>query len=106
VFVTYHGLNSTHEAIFHGVPMISYPFVFDQPALAEKCRLFGLAIPLTDAPLGRVTDRGVRAAFAELARSRESLRASLAVAREWELQAIASRDSVHRRIADLITQAA
>ncbi len=106
VFVTHHGLNSTHEAIFHGVPMISYPFVFDQPALAEKCRSFGVAIPLTDAPLGRVTDRGVRAAFAEFAKSRESLRASLAVAREWELQAIASRDSVHRRIADLITQAA
>ncbi|MGZ6989149.1 MAG: glycosyltransferase, partial [Thermoanaerobaculia bacterium] len=38
VFVTHQGLNSTHEAIFHLVPMISYPFFWDQPALAEKCR--------------------------------------------------------------------
>src|SRR5262249_29977295 len=44
VFVTHHGLNSTHEAIFHGVPMISYPFFWDQPALAEKCRSLGLAV--------------------------------------------------------------
>jgi len=106
VFVTHHGLNSTHEAIFHGVPMISYPFVFDQPALAEKCRSFGLAIPLTDAPLGRVTTGAVHAAFDELARRKGSIRASIAEAREWELQAIASRDGVHRRIAALASREA
>jgi len=46
VFITHHGLNSTHEAVFNRVPMISYPFFGDQPALAAKCRRFGSAVPL------------------------------------------------------------
>jgi MGT family glycosyltransferase len=102
VFVTHHGLNSTHEAIFNGVPMISYPFLWDQPALAEKCRRFGLAIPLTDSARGPVTDPDVRAALTELAIKRDSLRASLAEARDWELRVMADRDSVLRRMTDLI----
>jgi hypothetical protein len=28
IFVTHHGTNSTHKAIFHQVPMISYPFLW------------------------------------------------------------------------------
>lgn len=102
VFVTHNGLNSTHEAIFNGVPMISYPFFWDQPALAEKCRQFGLAIPLTDSPRGRVREENVDAAMAEFFRSRESLRASLAEARDWELQVIENRDAVVRQITDLV----
>ena len=38
LFVTHHGLNSTHEAIFNRVPMLSYPFFWDQPGLAAECR--------------------------------------------------------------------
>ena len=102
VFVTHNGLNSTHEAIFNGVPMISYPFFWDQPALAEKCRQFGLAIPLTDSPRGPVREGNVHAAMAEFFRSRESLRASLAEARDWELQVIENRDAVVRQITDLV----
>ena len=86
--------------------MISYPFFADQPRLAEKCRSLGLAIPLTDAPRGRVTAHDALAAFAEIARSRDSLLARLDEAREWELEALANRDSVHRRIAGLVSRAA
>ena len=45
LFVTHHGLNSTHEAIFNRVPMLSYPFFWDQPGLAAKCQAFGIARP-------------------------------------------------------------
>jgi UDP:flavonoid glycosyltransferase YjiC (YdhE family) len=106
VFVTHNGMSSTHEAIFHRVPMISYPFFADQPGLAEKCRSLGLAIPLTDAPRGRVTPHDALAAFAEIARSRDSFLARLDEAREWELEAIENRDAVHRRIAELVSRAA
>jgi UDP:flavonoid glycosyltransferase YjiC (YdhE family) len=101
-FVTHNGLRSTHEAIVNGVPMISYPFFWDQPALAAKCRQFGLAVPLTSAPRSAVTDEDLRRALSELDGAGESLRASLAKARDWELEVIANRDSVLRRITDLI----
>src|SRR5262249_39279046 len=48
LFVTHQGLNSTHEAIFHRVPMLSHPFFGDQPALARRCQALGLAVPVSD----------------------------------------------------------
>ena len=102
LFVTHHGINSTHEAIFHRVPMISYPFFSDQPGLAERCQELGLAIPLADRPRGRVTEDHVRAALAEFVKRKESMAAALERAREWELEAIAGRDCVVRRITGLI----
>ncbi|HEX6765840.1 MAG TPA: hypothetical protein VF103_10195, partial [Polyangiaceae bacterium] len=44
VFMTHHGLNSTHEAVFNEVPMISYPISWDQPSLARKCQEFAFAL--------------------------------------------------------------
>ena len=102
VFVTHHGLNSTHEAVFHLVPMISYPFFWDQPALAEKCREFGLAIPLADSPRGPVTEENVRAALAAFFESKDRQRASLAEARGWELRVLEDRPAVLRQITELI----
>lgn len=102
VFVTHNGLKSTHEAIFNRVPMISYPFFWDQLALAEKCRRFGLAIPLSAAPLAPVETDDVHAALSELAVRGPQMRASLAAAREWELEVIVNRDAVVRRITDLL----
>jgi UDP:flavonoid glycosyltransferase YjiC (YdhE family) len=102
VFFTHQGLSSTHEAIFNRVPMVAYPFFADQPALSEKCRRFGLSIPLVDSPRGNLRPEDVRRALDDVAVRRESMLASLAEAREWELQVIAARDSVVRRILDLI----
>jgi MGT family glycosyltransferase len=71
VFFTHQGMNSTHEAIFHRVPMVSYPFFMDQPSLAEKCQQFGLAIPLTDSIQGTFSDDDIRSILAKLAKERE-----------------------------------
>ena len=103
LFVTHHGLNSTHEAVFHLVPMISYPFFWDQPALAEKCREFGLAIPLADSPRGRVREEDVRAALAGFFKTRDSQRARLTEARGWELRVLERRGTMMRQITELIS---
>lgn len=97
-FVTHHGLNSTHEAIYHRVPMLSHPFFADQPALAERCRELGLAVPLAETPRGPVTEEAVGRALDEVwARSAE-LVARLEEARGWELETIVARPAVVQRI--------
>jgi MGT family glycosyltransferase len=101
-FITHHGMNSTHEAIFHRVPMISYPFFWDQPDMAETCRKYGLAVPLADSPRGEFREDAVRAAFDRLDREREAMRTALAGAREWEVAVVAGRPEVHRRILGLL----
>ena len=98
VFVTHHGLNSTHEAIWHGVPMLSYPFFWDQPALAAKCRDFGLAVPLADAPRGPLAPDGVRAALEDLCGRWASLEEALSRARSWERAVVGGRGAVIDRI--------
>jgi len=104
VFVTHHGLNSTHEAIFRGVPMISYPFFWDQPALAAKCQELGLAVPLAPAARAPVRPEDVATALAEVGRRREALTARLAEARAWEWRTIEGRDEVLDRIVELSSQ--
>jgi MGT family glycosyltransferase len=101
-FVTHNGLKSTHEAIFNRVPMISYPFFWDQPALAERCRSLDTAIPLTGSPLAPLRAEDPQAALVELSSREESLGRGLERAREWELELIADRGSVLDRIVALI----
>jgi len=101
-FFTHHGMNSTHEAIFRRVPMVSYPFFWDQPALAKKCRQFGLATPLTDSLRGAVSEHDVHAAMTRLADEREPIQAALSRAYEWEKAVIGSRTSALKRVVDLI----
>jgi MGT family glycosyltransferase len=101
-FLTHHGMNSTHEAIFHRVPMISYPFFWDQPMLAAKCRKLGLAIPLADSLRGQFGKDDVRAVLTKLADQRESMQISLSRACEWEKAVIANRPAVLQRIVNLI----
>lgn len=102
VFLTHHGMNSTHEAISQRVPMISYPFFWDQPGLAAKCGGFGLAVPLTDSPRGAFGREAVRAAFNRLAEERDRMGAALSRARGWEETTIGNRPAVLQRIAELI----
>lgn len=101
LFITHHGMNSTHEAIIRGVPMLSYPFFTDQPLLAERCRQLGIAIPLAETPRAAVTPDAIRAAIAEVIEQRASLLANLRQARSWELDVMADRPSVVRRIEGL-----
>jgi MGT family glycosyltransferase len=79
VFVTHNGLKSTHEAIYSRVPMLSYPFFWDQPDLAERCRELGVATPLGSGPM-----------------------APLERASGWELELIDARDQVLDRILSLV----
>ncbi len=95
-------MNSTHEAIFNRVPMISYPFFADQPGLAAKCRGFGVSIPLAAHPRAKLRPESVRQALDDVAANREAMLASLAKAREWELEVMSNRDAVVQRILDLI----
>lgn len=98
VLVTHHGLNSTHEAIFHGVPMLSYPFFADQPSLARRCQKFGLALPLAGAPQAPIEREAVLRALNQLADERDAFAASLAEARSWELAVMDGRSAVLDRI--------
>jgi UDP:flavonoid glycosyltransferase YjiC (YdhE family) len=102
VYVTHHGLNSTHEAIYYGVPMISYPFLWDQPGIAARCQELGIATPLVSRLQGPVTSMDVHAALDRILSGGEPLRRRLATARQWELDVIARRPAVIRRITALI----
>jgi MGT family glycosyltransferase len=101
VFITHHGLNSTHEAVYHRVPMLSYPFYWDQPGLARRCQQLGLALPLTDRPRDLLPAGRVRDVLARLRDERTAMKSRLDTARGWEERVIAERGAVVQRILDL-----
>jgi MGT family glycosyltransferase len=103
VFVTHHGLNSTHEAIAHEVPMISYPFVWDQPGLAAACQRFGLAEPLAQDAMAPVGEADVALAIERVTSRRPEMRHALAIAHEWEREVIAGRPAVIDRMTGLMS---
>jgi UDP:flavonoid glycosyltransferase YjiC (YdhE family) len=103
IFVTHHGLNSTHEAIFQGVPMLSYPFFSDQPALARKCHELGLALPLGNTPREPLTAGDIKAALTQVQQQMPALKENLARAYDWEMETIAAREVTLERLEGLIT---
>lgn len=98
LFLTHHGINSTHEAIYHEVPMLSYPFFADQPPLARRCQELGLAVPIAEEPLGEVTADALAAALARLDADAAGFAARLAEARSWELRTMSARDETVDRM--------
>lgn len=102
VMITHNGLNSTHEAIFHRVPMISYPFFWDQPALAARCQAFGLAVPLVAVPRGSIDEGDVHRALDRVAAEKEAMRSALERARGWEAAVMANRPNVLQQVVDLM----
>ncbi len=101
-FLTHHGLNSTHEAIYHRVPMLSYPFFADQPALARLCGELGLAISVADAPRRPLASEQVRDALARLAAEADARALALERAREWEVEVLDGRDAVIAQLVGLM----
>lgn len=99
LFVTHHGLNSTHEAIFNRVPMLSYPFFWDQPGLAAKCQAFGVARPLSATARGVVTADSAARAIAGILQDRPAIAGRLEEARQRELAVMATRNQVLDQIA-------
>jgi UDP:flavonoid glycosyltransferase YjiC (YdhE family) len=97
-FVTHHGLNSTHEAIAREVPMLSYPFVWDQPGLAARCQELGLAVAMTERPMAPLDAGRLDAAFEALDARRAAIRTALADARTWEQDVIGQRPAVIDRL--------
>jgi UDP:flavonoid glycosyltransferase YjiC (YdhE family) len=98
VFITSHGVNSTHEAVHLGVPMLSYPFHGDQPGLADFCRRHGLALPLVDSPRAPLEPEALVAGMAQIEQRRAQFGEALARAGGWELDVIAQRDAVIDRV--------
>jgi UDP:flavonoid glycosyltransferase YjiC (YdhE family) len=101
IFVTHHGLNSTHEAIGHGTFMLSYPFFWDQPGLARKCQSLGVALPLSRDLRGPFDENDVLAALSAWRSDGERIRQALSRAQEWERSVIAGRAAVVDRILEL-----
>jgi MGT family glycosyltransferase len=106
LFVTHHGLNSTHEAIHHRVPMLSYPFFPDQLAMARRCAKLGLALPLADEPLAEIDVERARGAIDALLAQREAFAMRLAEAQRWEQAVIDGREAVFDRMLALAAAAA
>jgi MGT family glycosyltransferase len=97
-FVTHNGLKSTHEAIYNRVPMLSYPFFWDQPGLAERCRELGVATPLGSGPMAPLGAADLDDALAALSRREVELGAALERARGWERELIDGRERALDRI--------
>jgi len=104
IFVTHHGLSSTHEAIAQKIPMLSWPFVNDQPDLAAMSQHFGLAIAISPdrscihvAPDADMFAQALTNALGQY----DDMRKNLETARNWELRTIEQRPLGARKVLQL-----
>jgi UDP:flavonoid glycosyltransferase YjiC (YdhE family) len=98
MFVTHHGVNSTHEAIFSLVPMISHPFLGDQPSMATFCQGLGIAVPLASKAQLAIDVDMVDLALDRCVTNREQMEDRLRQIRESDLDVMARRPEVIERI--------
>ena len=96
--VTHNGINSTHEAVYLQVPMLSYPFFGDQPLMAERCHTLGIGLPLTTVLRGALDPAEVSRRLDDAVVARPQMLAALARAKAWELATLARRDQVIDRM--------
>jgi len=96
LIVTHQGMNTTHEAIYHQVPMVSYPFFADQPALCKRCVDLGLAFEMTN-----VRAEAIRGLVETVFQERKALRERLSEARRWEIEVASNRQKVFDRMTAL-----
>lgn len=102
IFLTHHGMNSTHEAVIHRVAMLSYPFFWDQPGLAMRCQELGIATPLVAAPRGAVSPADIGNRLRRISQDGEAIRPNLERVHDWEREVIANRPAVLQMIEALM----
>jgi MGT family glycosyltransferase len=77
LFVTHAGMNSVHESLWYGVPMVAIPQQMEQAIVARQVEKTGAGLALaTDVPIGRVTTAKLRAAVETVLARREEFRAA------------------------------
>ncbi len=98
IYLTHHGLNSTHESIYLMTPMISYPIFHDQPGLARRCQQLGVAVALTPELRGPVSVDLLQETIEKVRSMGQGMRDQLRTLREWEIETVERRPIVIKRI--------
>jgi UDP:flavonoid glycosyltransferase YjiC (YdhE family) len=98
IFLTHHGLNSTHEAIYCRVPMLSYPIAFDQPFRAGRCQEFGIALPIAKSTMGPPDSKMLLAGLDKLVHNRLEFDARLNTIRATQVKLLSENSRVTEMI--------
>jgi len=83
------------------VPMLSYPFAWDQPGQAVVCQRMGVALPIVDRPMAPVSDEDVSRAMATFRERWPAMREALGRARATEVAVMEGRDGLFDRMLDM-----
>ena len=108
LFITHQGTGSTHEAIAAGVPMLSWPFFGDQPAVAARAQALGLALPLAaghSGTTGGLAAANVGAQIALAVAQRPAMVQAIQDARAWDIRARSARPGIAWRVMNLARMA-
>jgi MGT family glycosyltransferase len=77
LFITHGGLNSVHEGLWYGVPLVVIPQQIEQALVAQQVVGQGAGVALGDKPpFGRITAAALRAAVEQVMRQREGYQAA------------------------------